>query len=289
MRVRDKIIQAAKQLAAAKPVREISLAELSRASGVSWPTVRRHVGGRDGLPRFLKEIGVKEADAFSRSGADIQAVDTRSRILHAAFRTFAEQGYSGATLDDVGAAAGLTKGAVYWHFASKDDLCLALIEERFNRETLRIPAEVREAARGRRGEKAVAAFVEEEVTRARATELWQRLDYEFMSRSRDAALRRRYAELVRKFYADLTPLAEWLIDSGIASKDLDPKALAFTWRCVIHGLRHWMVQDPDGIDFEAMAPQLAYIMWRGMAPQSAARNSMDPDYTAPEDKTRVSK
>ncbi|MFQ5973644.1 MAG: TetR/AcrR family transcriptional regulator [Alphaproteobacteria bacterium] len=289
MKVRDRIIQATKQLAAAKPVGEISLAELSRASGVSWPTVRRHVGGRNGLPRFLKEIGVKEADAFSRSGADIQAVDTRSRILHAAFRTFAEQGYSGATLDDVGAAAGLTKGAVYWHFASKDDLCMALIEERFNRETVRIPGEVHKAARGRRGEKAVAEFVEQEVAGARDTELWRRLEYEFMSRSRDPALRRRYAELVRKFYTDLTPLMQWLIDSGITSKDLDPKALAFTWRCLIHGLRHWMVQDPDGIDFEAMAPQLAHIMWRGMASQSAAEKSMNPGNTAPEDKTQVSK
>jgi AcrR family transcriptional regulator len=45
---------------------------------------------------------------------------------------FAQRGYDRASLDDVAAAAGLTKGAVYSSFAGKDDLFYALMRERID-------------------------------------------------------------------------------------------------------------------------------------------------------------
>jgi TetR/AcrR family acrAB operon transcriptional repressor len=285
MKVRDRIMTAARTLAGEKPATEISLAELARASGVSWPTVRRHVGGRDGLPRFLVAIGAVSADAAGPEGAGAEAADTRSRILQAAFRTFARHGYSGATLDDVAADAGLTKGAVYWHFAGKDDLCMALIEERFRREAVRIPDDIPEALRQGEGERALLAFVAHEVGQARKAESWRRLGLEFVSRSRNPDLRRRYGELARKIHADTIPVAQGLIDSGAFAKDLDPKALAFTWRCILLGLGLWMTQDPDGVDFDAMAPRLAQVMWRGMAPGDVDAEDGRTDEEATRDRT----
>ena len=55
--------------------------------------------------------------------------DVRRRLLDAAVRVFAEAGYDAASLDQVAAAAGFTKGAVYSNFASKDELFFALMEE----------------------------------------------------------------------------------------------------------------------------------------------------------------
>jgi AcrR family transcriptional regulator len=55
---------------------------------------------------------------------------TRARVLQAAGEVFAKRGYDRASLDDVAAAAGLTKGAVYSSFASKDELFYALMRER---------------------------------------------------------------------------------------------------------------------------------------------------------------
>ncbi len=63
---------------------------------------------------------------FDRSARRAQ---TRTRLLHAAAEVYASQGFGGATLDDVAAQAGLTKGAVYDHFGSKENLLLALMEE----------------------------------------------------------------------------------------------------------------------------------------------------------------
>ncbi|WP_084959048.1 TetR/AcrR family transcriptional regulator [Thermoactinospora rubra] len=53
--------------------------------------------------------------------------DTRSRILAAARRLFAERGYAATSLADIAAAVGLTKTAVAYHFHPKDRLAAELI------------------------------------------------------------------------------------------------------------------------------------------------------------------
>jgi AcrR family transcriptional regulator len=63
---------------------------------------------------------------FDRSA---RKAETRARLLAAAASVYARSGFSGATLDEVAAQAGLTKGAVYGHFGSKENLLLALMEE----------------------------------------------------------------------------------------------------------------------------------------------------------------
>ncbi|MGW0732466.1 TetR/AcrR family transcriptional regulator [Streptomyces sp. NPDC002851] len=59
-----------------------------------------------------------------------QASQTRQLLLEAAARVFARRGYSRATIDDVAAEAGASKGAVYHHFASKRALFQALMAHR---------------------------------------------------------------------------------------------------------------------------------------------------------------
>jgi AcrR family transcriptional regulator len=59
---------------------------------------------------------------------------TREYLLRAAAQVFAARGFHAATLDEVAAAAGFTKGAVYSNFKNKDDLFLALLEDAYARE-----------------------------------------------------------------------------------------------------------------------------------------------------------
>jgi len=60
-------------------------------------------------------------------------VDSRTRLLDAAARVFAAKGYRAATVDEVTAEAGLSKGTFYWNFKSKEDLFQTLLEERIDR------------------------------------------------------------------------------------------------------------------------------------------------------------
>jgi AcrR family transcriptional regulator len=55
---------------------------------------------------------------------------TRVRLLDAAGQVFARRGFHAATVDEIAEAAGYTKGAVYSNFATKDELFLALLDQR---------------------------------------------------------------------------------------------------------------------------------------------------------------
>jgi AcrR family transcriptional regulator len=58
---------------------------------------------------------------------------TRSLLLDAAEEVFAEKGFMAASLDDIAYAAGYTKGAIYKHFSTKEDLFLAVSDRYWRR------------------------------------------------------------------------------------------------------------------------------------------------------------
>jgi AcrR family transcriptional regulator len=74
-------------------------------------------GDRDETGKAMTEAGERRADT------------TRRRLIAAAARQFAHRPYSVVSLDDILAEAELTKGAMYFHFASKQALALAIIDD----------------------------------------------------------------------------------------------------------------------------------------------------------------
>jgi AcrR family transcriptional regulator len=56
-----------------------------------------------------------------------QRQETYESILSSALDLFVSRGFEGTTVDAIAEAAGVTKGAIYFHFATKDDLLLALL------------------------------------------------------------------------------------------------------------------------------------------------------------------
>lgn len=57
--------------------------------------------------------------------------ETKAQILAAATSVFAQKGFAGASMNDIVRAAGLSKGGVYWHFKSKDDIITAIFDQHF--------------------------------------------------------------------------------------------------------------------------------------------------------------
>jgi AcrR family transcriptional regulator len=64
------------------------------------------------------------------SKQQLRTRETQKRLLDAAEEVFVRDGYEAAQLDEIAARAGRSKGAVYTHFKSKEDLFLALFEHR---------------------------------------------------------------------------------------------------------------------------------------------------------------
>ena len=102
---------------------------------------------------------------------------TRARLLAAAAAVFARRGYHVATLEEVAAEAGFTKGAVYSNFDGKEALFLALVDQEIAKRVQEIGA-VMDASEGgdieAEAERQFQRFVREEPH-------WPFLFYEFFA------------------------------------------------------------------------------------------------------------
>jgi len=73
-----------------------------------------------------------------RPTQQLRAKRTRRRLLAAARRVFADDGYASASVDDIARAAGCSKGAYYFHFATKEASLLALVDDWAQRQSDRL-------------------------------------------------------------------------------------------------------------------------------------------------------
>src|SRR5205807_7482848 len=67
--------------------------------------------------------------ARRQTRADKRAAN-RARLLDAARDVFAGHGYHGATVEQIAEESGLSNGALYYNFGSKEELFLALLDDR---------------------------------------------------------------------------------------------------------------------------------------------------------------
>jgi AcrR family transcriptional regulator len=163
-----------------------------------------------------------------------RSAHTRQRLLGAAAATFAQAGYEHATAESVARAAGVSKGAFFFHFAAKEDALLLLAEAWIADRTGRLRA----AAYSR--QPAAAALVDALdalLTYDRVQPRWQRLLPEFWSQARrEPALRR----LLTNAYADwreiLVALFSGARAKGIIPAEISPSAAADLTLAVHDGL-----------------------------------------------------
>jgi AcrR family transcriptional regulator len=143
-----------------------------------------------GPRRSGADVGVR-LDQRTRA-ARAQGREARDELLTAALRVFARRGYSQAGVDEIAAEAGYSKGALYWHFAGKQELLLALVDERVDAPTREMVALLESAPPDR--------DMSAEATREFARQLSEQreavlLEREYWSLAiRDPELRARYTE-----------------------------------------------------------------------------------------------
>jgi TetR/AcrR family transcriptional regulator len=117
---RVRLIQAAQKLAKERPFDEITIDEIIKIAGLSRPAFYYHfAGGKEELRAELVGCGLLTETSIQ---------DTRQVVLEAALRVFARSGISAATLDDIAAEANVSRGALCWHFHSKEELLTGIIK-----------------------------------------------------------------------------------------------------------------------------------------------------------------
>lgn len=149
-----------------------------------------------------------------------RAVQTRARILLAAAALIQESGYSDMSLARVSEHAGVTKGALYFHFVSKESLALALIAQQH--ETVRLDAVTIFASSDDPLVKMVRLC--EDLSRKLMTDPIVRAGIQLTTDSRTVGtpVREPYEDWIGTF----TVLAEQAVNEGIFKRSTDPAALA---------------------------------------------------------------
>ena len=124
-------------------VQAVSL--LTKAVGQGLTEASQEVGAQ--LAASLREASRDLADASAEAGRTHgarrraeRAARTRTDLVAAARRVFAEKGYEGASVQDVAAEAGFTKGAVYANFGGKEELLVAVARELADEDVARLQA-----------------------------------------------------------------------------------------------------------------------------------------------------
>jgi AcrR family transcriptional regulator len=146
----------------------------------------------------------------------LRAKRTRQRLLAAARRVFAERGYEVATVDDIAEAAGCSKGAYYFHFATKEEVLLALAGEWAEARSERLREKVREGAplTG-----VLGALIVPQRDAALQVELWSQ-------GQRNARLREQLVAVERDARKLIAQSARRAQREGSLDPAVDPRALA---------------------------------------------------------------
>lgn len=188
---------------------------------------------------------------------------TRAALLRAAGRVFAEHGFHGATLEAVAAGAGVSKGALYHYFPSKEQLFLSLLEDRLGAGLGDIEAVI--AERGSDGEQ-LGAAIETFLRRINRDPRWLPLLLEFLAYgSRDPAAK---AEITEHF---LRPAREAPARTarrlGIPGGEralLSPDELGLVLAALTNGLAIELAFDPGVVPKDLLA-RLFVVLQAGLS------------------------
>ena len=188
--------------------------------------------------------------------------ETRAHILDAAVRHFAIAGYNAASVDDICAEAGVSKGAFYHHFPSKQAIFLALLDGWLKTvdsglDALRQPTVPETFVHMTQLFPAIFAVADDRLPMF--LEFWTQA-------SRDEKV---WAATIAPYRHFRDHFAK-LVEDGIAEgsfKEVDSQAAAQVIVSLAVGLFLQGVLDPQGADWPKIAEQSMQILMNGLAKQ----------------------
>ncbi|HEY7256067.1 MAG TPA: TetR/AcrR family transcriptional regulator [Solirubrobacterales bacterium] len=184
--------------------------------------------------------------ARGRPPASAAGADSRTRLLDAGASVFAKRGYRAATVAEVVAAAGLSKGTFYWNFKSKEDLFQTLLEERIDRPARALMEITRAAPADRPTSSDVSAGLARLLTGERET-LMLLQDY-WAAATRDPRLARRYRRRQEALREALAETLEARHETTGVPLEFPARELATAFIALAEGLGFEALVDRGAVD-----------------------------------------
>jgi len=191
---------------------------------------------------------------------------TKRKILEAAAKCFSEGGYAKTTMDRIAEEAGVSKGALYWHFKSKEELFVELKQRSIanvRKQFEKLFSQKKPFDAKLRG--AIGLYLSSMIPENREV---ARLNAEFLAEAPkipklNDMLKDQY-EMFRGLFASTI---EEAIEKGELRGDIDPEIVSMILLAVLDGLElHWAILELD-FDWEKVEENLLDILMKGMRPR----------------------
>ena len=198
-----------------------------------------------------------KANAMARK-TKLQALETRQQILDAAVQEFSARGVASTSLTDIANAAGVTRGAIYWHFKNKVELFNGVWEEcesqmhsleleyqtKFPNNPLRVLREI------------LIYFLRATVNNPRRRALMEIIFHKCEFVGEMTSVHEARKALYLEGYGKIERILQRCIDAEELPQNLHPRQAAIILRAYITGLMENWLFVPESFDLEGQAGQL---------------------------------
>jgi TetR/AcrR family fatty acid metabolism transcriptional regulator len=187
--------------------------------------------------------------------------ERKAQILEAARETFTARGFHKTRMADIAKTSGLSKGALYWYFDSKDAIILSLLEKVFEPELQDLQSLLNN---DQSSQDRLLTYAERGAEDILKMLKWMPLVYEFLV----LAFRRELIKnFISNFYQKNMGLLENLIQQGIDSGEFQgcsARDAAIAMGAIIEGTVMLWMYDPGGIDIKTHIISSTRILLRGL-------------------------
>ncbi|MCI1677382.1 MAG: multidrug efflux transporter transcriptional repressor AcrR [Ewingella americana] len=188
----------------------------------------------------------------------LQALETRQQILDAAVQEFSARGVASTSLTDIANAAGVTRGAIYWHFKNKVELFNGVWEEcesqmhsleleyqtKFPNNPLRVLREI------------LIYFLRATVNNPRRRALMEIIFHKCEFVGEMTSVHEARKALYLEGYSKIERILQRCIEADELPRNLHPRQAAIILRAYITGLMENWLFVPESFDLEGQAAQL---------------------------------
>ena len=187
--------------------------------------------------------------------------ESKQQILATAMTVFAEKGFAKASMNDIVRASGLSKGGVYWHFKSKDDLVTAIFDQFFTEQLGLLDEVMAGAGTAVAKLNQLAAFTSQGIIEL-AAQFPSPLEFYALA-ARDEVLK----EHLRTHFQSYHQKINALVQQGITAGEFQPQdsgTVASTIIALFEGvLLIWAVA-PDNIDLNTQVDTAVRLLLQGI-------------------------
>jgi AcrR family transcriptional regulator len=187
--------------------------------------------------------------------------ERKDQILEAATRVFTQRGFDDARMDDIVAESGLSKGAIYWYFDSKEAIIVAILDRIFYWETAHIQKNI---SSDLGAAKQLELFVQASIEEMHKIEPLMPLFFDFWTRSlRNPTIN----QAIKRYYQLFLEIIEPIIQQGISTgefRPVDVKQSAMTIGAALEGTILMWAYFPKIIDFDKQFRITLDILLQGL-------------------------